>query len=69
MSNNELIDLALTYVYQTDRAYLVSDADEIPYWLPKSRTTVEDMNNIDLEEGETYTFLIEEWLAMEKGLI
>lgn len=52
----EIIPLDL--IRSTDEAYLVSDGTK-EVWLPKSQA----------DDNEDGTFDVEEWIAIEKGLI
>jgi hypothetical protein len=62
------IEMDLEWVAETDLAYGVKEAPASRHdpviWLPKSQ--------VDVEEGaqlnEVCTFLIPEWLVVEKGL-
>lgn len=44
--------------HQTDKAYLVSYLDK-EFWLPKAQT----------EYDGDITFIVPEWLAVEKGIV
>jgi len=59
MSDEELIDVEVRVLYETERAFRVTDgAKEV--WLPKSR--------VEMSEDHT-TVTLPEWLAVEKELI
>lgn len=57
--------------HETDKAYLCKrmededDDDAEEFWLPKSQTTVLEIN----ERKSWYTVELPEWLAEEKGLV
>jgi hypothetical protein len=54
---DEIVDLTLDYVHETDLAWLVSDGDK-KVWLPKALVE---------RDGDVYT--IPTGIAREKGLI
>lgn len=62
---SEQIELELFWKHETAGAYLVTNDDDEDLWLPKSQ--------VDQEEGAVLgtptTFLVPEWLAIEKGLV
>jgi len=60
------VEIDLELIRKSPAAYLVSDG-EIEEWLPKSQVEVD--SNDDLEEGQTYLFIIPEWLAFNKGFV
>ncbi len=68
MSNNDLCELSLMFLHETDAAWLVSETGfkEDAVWLPKSQCGID---NPDPESGEICEFSVPEWLALEKGLI
>lgn len=57
----ELVDLELTLMHETDKAYLVSDGSK-QNWLPKSMVEMDSV-------GTQKVFIMPEWLAIEKGLV
>lgn len=62
----EEVELELLIKAETPAAYLVAEAeDEEGVWLPKSQIDVEG----NPQKGKVSTFLIPEWLAIEKGLV
>lgn len=62
---NEVI-LELTVLAETPASYLVTDED-VEVWLPKSQVTVEDDDDVTI--GITYSFVVPEWIATQKGLV
>lgn len=61
----EQVELELFWKHETGGAYLVRTDDEEDIWLPKSQVEPEDGAVL----GTRSTFLIPEWLAIEKGLV
>lgn len=59
------VELELLWKGETAAAYLVEDEDERDVWLPKSQVELETGSEI----AHVCTFLIPEWLAIEKGLV
>lgn len=59
------LEFELLWKGETAAAYLCEDEDERDVWLPKSQ--------VDMEEGgglqKVTSFLVPEWLAIEKGLV
>ncbi len=60
----EEVELELIWKAETALAYLVTN-DELEVWLPKSQVEIEDSAIM----GIVCSFLIPEWLAIEKGLV
>jgi len=61
------VELDLRIMAETANAYLVTeDEKNKEYWLPKSQI---DISDDEPEVGKIYSFLIPEWLAIEKGLV
>ncbi len=58
------VELELIWKAETRLAYLVTN-DELEVWLPKSQVEIED----SAITGIVCSFLIPEWLAIEKGLV
>jgi hypothetical protein len=65
MSRGGEIELELLWKGETAAAYLVEDANERDVWLPKSQVEPAEGD----EKGMVTTFLVPEWLAIEKGLV
>lgn len=60
------IELELEIQAETEMAYMVSGPySEASVWLPKSQI---DWSG-DPDVGDTCSFIVPEWLAIEKGLI
>jgi hypothetical protein len=66
MARGETVEIFVTYITSTDNAVLVNDGGPENTWIPLSQVT--DMED-DMEEGESYSFTMTEWIANEKGLI
>ncbi len=65
MSN--LVELELSYMHETDDAYLLNDGDE-DHWIPKSQ--IEDGYNLGyFAKGDTVLIEIPEWLAEKLELV
>jgi hypothetical protein len=56
------VEIDLLIKAETDNAFLVSDGDR-DAWLPKSQI---DYYEHEVEIGNTITFMIPEWLAVEE---
>lgn len=70
MNRSEPVELDLQWVAETERAYGVRDNDDAGkdtplIWLPKSQVDIES----NAEISDICTFLVPEWLAIEKGLV
>jgi hypothetical protein len=65
MSRGGEIELELLWKGETAAAYLVQDEDERDVWLPKSQVEVEASGSLH----HVCTFLVPEWLAIEKELV
>jgi hypothetical protein len=65
----EPVELDLEWVAETDLAYGVreepGDTRSSLIWLPKSQVDIEQAAQLN----EVCTFLVPEWLAIEKGLV
>ncbi len=64
----EPVELELFWKGETAAAYMVAeddDPDSPDIWLPKSQVEPEE----GAELGSAVTFLVPEWLAIEKGLV
>lgn len=59
------IDLELLWKGETAAAYLCEDENEQDVWLPKSQVDMAASSTM----GTPTTFLVPEWLAIEKGLV
>lgn len=59
---SNLIDLAVLFVRETDRAWCINAGNKTDVWLPKSQCELERGDRID-------TLTLPEWLTKEKGLI
>lgn len=60
------VELELLWKGETAAAYLVCEDEEgKDVWLPKSQVDVAEGD----EPGMVTTFLVPEWLAIEKGLV
>ena len=71
MPDREPVDVEVTVMDESDRAYAIQSPDEdAPHrnwiWLPKSQVTLEDPYRVPPHDTVA---TIPEWLAMEKGLI
>jgi hypothetical protein len=68
MARGEKVEVFATYLADTDQAVLIDDGSnpDENTWVPKSQIT--DMED-EMEEGESYSFTMTEWIATEKGLI
>jgi hypothetical protein len=68
MARGETVEVFATYLAETDQAVLIDDGSnpDENTWVPKSQIT--DMED-EMEEGESYSFTMTEWIATEKGLI
>ena len=62
----EMVEVFATYITSTDKAVLINDGGPENIWVPLSQ--LEDPPE-DMDEGESYTFTMTEWLANQKGLI
>jgi len=63
------IELDLEIINFSEDAILVSDG-YVEKWLPKSQCRDEDGQPLDqLIRGQSGTFLVEDWLAKDNGLI
>lgn len=58
MMGNDIVDIEVFLVRETDAAWLLDDGDEKPVWIAKSQAEF---------DGEILS--LPEWLAMEKELI
>jgi hypothetical protein len=67
--NDNMIEINLQYVTQTDNAYLIVDENDVEQWIPKSKMSPMEVNDNDLERKEFYDFEIEEWLAIKNGMV
>lgn len=71
MSQFEPVELDLLWIAETALAYGVKDSNDASkpdtplIWLPKSQVDIEH----DAEISDICTFLVPEWLAIEKGLV
>lgn len=61
------VEVNVVFLYQTDEAIKVEDAEGRQIWLPKS--ACEDLVDLEGEEGGDITLSIPESLATEKGLL
>lgn len=61
----QTVELELLWKGETAAAYLVQDEDERDVWLPKSQVEIEE----GTELHSVSSFLVPEWLAIEKGLV
>lgn len=67
--SKQLYSFTVEFVYSTNKAVCVSDGiSEI--WIPKSQIAFPDHKEFeDMLKGDTFTLMIEEWLAEQKGFI
>ncbi len=67
---NELVDLALYIIHETDAAWRVSDTgkDADGVWLPKSQVEVE-FDKAPKDGVRTAVVTMATWLAQERGLV
>lgn len=63
MSRDDLVDIDVTIVHETEKAILVDHGGDAKAWLPKSQIEVTDHGN-----GRT-TVTLPEWLAQDKYMI
>jgi hypothetical protein len=61
--DDELIEIVVTLVRETDTQIVVDDGDR-EVWLPKSKVTWENSAS-----GKSCVVRLAEWLAMNEGLI
>lgn len=68
MSRNELVDLTLAILHETDAAILVSDdgTEKKAVWVPKSQVEIERLKPSGSNEA---IVTMPSWLAQSKGLI
>jgi hypothetical protein len=60
---NDTVDVTVTIVHETERAYLVSDG-KVKEWVAK------DLVEMELDPSKkTYTCTMPMWLAEQKGLV
>lgn len=62
MTRSDLVDISVTLVHETDKAWLLDLGDDEEVWIPKSQAELE-------RNGRGWTLTCPEWLAMDKGLI
>lgn len=62
-----LVEVNVAYLYQTDEAIKVEDAEGRQLWIPK--TLCGDMDFSDTAQGDEFTLSLPESFATEKGLI
>lgn len=58
-----LVGVDATVLYETEAAIRIDYGGDSPVWLPKSKC--EDWPDI----GDHGTVIVEEWLALDKGII
>lgn len=68
MSNNDIIEVEVCYLHQTDSAILVNITGNLQggVWLPKSKIEWEDNH---YPRGTMITIEAPEWLLEKEGLI
>lgn len=59
------VEVELLWKGETAAAFLAEDEDEQDVWLPKSQVEMAASSTM----GTPTTFLVPEWLAIEKGLV
>jgi len=57
---SDLVDIAITLLHETPKAYLVDDGSGKKQWVPKSQCEY---------DPDTQTLTLPEWLAVEKEFI
>jgi len=65
MAHEEIVEIDLEILFETEKAVSVTDGD-VKCWIAKS--LIENYDD-DWEKGNTETMEIPEWVALEKGLI
>lgn len=63
---DEIVDVALDYIAESDRAFLVSNG-KIERWLPKSQ--IQNLSEIKRHRLACSAFLMPRWLAQKEDLI
>ena len=65
-TDSNYVEISAELLHETDLAYLVTETgdEDDKQWIPKSQ--LEDEPNID---RNIITFIIPEWLAIDKGFI
>lgn len=71
---NEIVDLELRIVYETDKAYFLTDQEENSKskrgtWVPKSAMEIEKIKDGSKKGVRMITFAIPRWLAKQKELV
>lgn len=71
---NEIVDLELRIVYETEKAYFLTDQEENSkskrgVWLPKSTMDVENIRDGVKKGVRLIKFAIPRWLAEQKELV
>lgn len=65
---DRLVEVNVVFLFQTENALKVEDADGTQLWIPKSAIK-SDIDDLEGEHGDELTLTIGESLAREKGLI
>lgn len=68
MANKETVEVAVDYIHDTDRAWLVNTGDQPKgegVWIPKSCSEVSKVN----ERKEPTVLEVEVWFAEKEGLV
>lgn len=71
---NEIVDLEMRIVYETEKAYFLTDEEENSkskrgVWLPKSAMDVEKIRDGVKKGVRLIKFAIPRWLAEQKELV
>ncbi len=70
--SKQIIELSLVQIAETEKAWGVAEDEEHDcIWLPKSQVERDDdtLKITKSNQHKIYTFLVPEWLAMNKGLV
>jgi hypothetical protein len=62
------VDITCTFLARSGRAILI-EVDGQQEWIPTSQVSEASVDLDDVEEGQTLTITIPEWLAEERELI
>lgn len=72
--SNELVDLELRIIYETEKAYFLTDQEENSkskrgVWVPKSVMEIEKIRDGTKKGVRMIKFAIPRWLAEQKELV
>lgn len=65
-ADSKNIDFMVRIMFETPKAYLVTEDDDREIWIPKSQVVSMEISD---EDPKYATMTISEWLAKEKELI